>query len=87
MEKKIDSKLMTREMMAKAMACETPEELMALARENGAELTMEQAKAYLAEIEKLDGNFSDEDMAKVAGGGAPGSMRRLALAHCPHRYS
>ncbi|MBQ9377077.1 MAG: Nif11-like leader peptide family RiPP precursor [Schwartzia sp.] len=68
MENKIDPKLMTKEMMAKVMACETPEELMALARENGAEMTAEQAKAYLAKLENLDGNLSDEDMAKVAGG-------------------
>ena len=68
MANKIDPKLMTREMMAKVMACETPEELMALARENGAEMTAEQAKAYLAKLENLDGNLSDEDMAKVAGG-------------------
>ena len=68
MENKIDPKLMTKEMMAKVMACETPEELMALARENGAEMTAEQAKAYLAKLENLDGNLSDEDMKKVAGG-------------------
>ena len=68
MEPKIDSKLMTKEMLTKAMACETPEALMALARENGAELSAEQAKKLLAELEKLDGNLSDEDMAKVAGG-------------------
>ena len=69
MANEIDPKPMTREMLAKAMACGTPEELVALARENGAELTMEQAKKLLAELETLDGNFSDEDMAKVAGGG------------------
>ena len=70
MENKIDPKLMTGEMMAKAMACETPEALVALAREKGAELTMEQAKAILAEMENLDANLSDEDMKKVAGGRA-----------------
>ena len=68
MENKIDPKLMTREMMAKAMACETPEELMALARENGAELTAEQAKACLAEMENFDTNLSDEKMQNAAGG-------------------
>ena len=68
MEKKIDPKLMTKEMMEKAMACETPEALVALAKENGVELSAEEAKKLLAELENLDVNFSDEDMAKAAGG-------------------
>ena len=71
METKIDPKLMTREMMAKAMACETPEALVALAGENGVELSTEEAKKYLAELENLDVNFSDEDMKRVAGGHRP----------------
>ena len=68
MENKIDPKPMTREMMAKAMACETPEALMALAKENGTELTPEQAKKILAELENLDTNLSDEKMQNAAGG-------------------
>ncbi|MBQ9377078.1 MAG: Nif11-like leader peptide family RiPP precursor [Schwartzia sp.] len=68
METKIDPKLMTREMMAKATACETPEALVALGKENGVEFSMEEAKKILDELENLDVNLSDEDMAKVAGG-------------------
>ena len=68
MEKKIDSKLMTREMLEKAMACETPEALVALAKENGVEFSMEEAKKILAELENIDVNLSDKDMEKVAGG-------------------
>ena len=68
---KIDPKLMTKEMLAKAKACETPEDLMALARENGAELSMEQAKKFLAELENHDMDLSDVDMEKVAGGFPP----------------
>ena len=69
MEKKIDPKLMTKEMLEKALACETPEALVALGKENGVELTTEQAKKILDELENLDVKLSDEDMAKVAGGG------------------
>ena len=68
MEKKIDPKLMTREMMAKAMACETPEALMALGKENGMELSTEDAKKILDELENFEMDLSNEDMAKVAGG-------------------
>ena len=68
MEKKIDSKLMTKEMLTKAMACETPEALMALAKENGTELTEEQAEAFLTELENCDMDLSDEKMQNAAGG-------------------
>ena len=50
MEKKINPKLMTREMLEKATACETPEALVALARENGVEFSTEEAKKILAEL-------------------------------------
>ena len=69
MEKNIDPKLMTREMLAKAMACKTPEALMALARENGMELSAEEAEAYFEELENFDMDVSEENMARVAGGG------------------
>lgn len=36
------------------MQCETVEELIVLAKENGAELTEEQAQAYLDEFEDFD---------------------------------
>ena len=69
MANKIDPKFMTKEMLSKAMGCETPEALMALAKENGLELTAEQAKDYLAQMEKIDVQLSDEQLAQAAGGG------------------
>ena len=66
---KIDPKLMTKEMLTKAMNCETPEELLALAKENGLELTLEEAKACLDRLEDFDMELSEADMASVAGGG------------------
>ena len=49
---------LTKEQIKKAMACETAEELMALAKAEGMELTKEEAEAYMAELAdfELDGN-------------------------------
>ena len=58
----------TKEMLAKAMECKTPEELIALAKENGIELSAERAKDYLKQLEGIDIQLSDEAMEKVAGG-------------------
>ena len=63
---KIDGKEISREVLAKAMLCETPEELMKLAKENGVELTKEVAEAYLSEFEDID---LDSDQLKKAAGG------------------
>ena len=63
-----DNKIVvTKEQIEKAMACETAEELMALAKEVGIELTKEEAEAYMAELEdfELDG----DTLKRVAGGG------------------
>ena len=63
---KIDGKEISKELLAKAMACETAEELVALAKENGVEITNEQAQAYLAE--SANNELDDEQLEKVAGG-------------------
>ena len=49
----INKNELTKEQIAKAMSCETVEELMELAKAEGVELTKEEAEAYLAEIEDL----------------------------------
>ena len=63
---KIDGKEISREVLAKAMLCETPEELVKLAKENGVELTKEVAEAYLSEFEDID--LDSDQLKKVAGG-------------------
>ena len=55
------------ELMEKAMQCESAEELLKLAKENGVALTKEEAEAFLAEDAVVD--LAEEDMARVAGGG------------------
>ena len=63
-----DNKIVvTKEQIEKAMACETAEELMALAKEVGIELTKEEAEAYMAELEDFE--LDEATMKNVAGGG------------------
>ena len=63
---KLDLNSFTKEQIEKAMACETPEELIALAKEAGVELTLEQAKAYLEELQDVE--LDPEALENVAGG-------------------
>ena len=59
----------TPELIEKAKSAKTPEELMALAKENGMELTEESAKAYLDLLHPQTGELSDDELDNVAGGG------------------
>ena len=62
----INKNEITKEMLAKAMQCRTAEELMALAKSEGIEVTKEEAEAYLAEM--YDVELEEEELEKVAGG-------------------
>ena len=57
---------LTKEQIAKAMNCETAEELMALAKAEGKEITKEEAEAYLAELDDFE---LDNSMLKNVAGG------------------
>jgi len=63
----IDKIVVTKEQIQKAMACETVEELMELAKTEGVELTKEEAEAYMAEMEDVE---LDSDLLKQVAGGA-----------------
>ena len=67
----INNNELTKEMVAKAMQCETPEELIALAKSEGIELTKEEAEAYLAELDDFE---LDEGMLKNVAGGKRGCL-------------
>ena len=58
--------VVTKEQIEKAMACETAEELMELAKEVGIELTKEEAEAYMAEM--ADVELDSDALKNVAGG-------------------
>ena len=62
----INGKEITQKMMAKAESCKTTDELLALAKENGIEISAEQAKTYLAEY--TGRHLNDEKLDAVAGG-------------------
>ena len=62
----IDKKKLTKEMLEKAAKCETAEELIALAKADGVEITMDEAQAYLAETENVE--LDSSTLEKVAGG-------------------
>ena len=73
----INKNELTKEMIEKAMQCETADELIALAKSEGVELTKEEAEAYLAELDDFE---LDNSMLKnVAGGDGVGCDR------CNHR--
>ena len=63
---KINPNELTKEQIEKAMACETAEELMALAKREGVELTKDEAEAYMAEMEDIE--LDEEVLSKAAGG-------------------
>lgn len=73
----IDKKIITKEQLEKAMECKTAEELMALAKSEGYDITKEQAEAYLDEIE--DRELDRKDLDKVAGG----AVEQLCWNNCP----
>ena len=60
---------MNNELIAKAKHAKSPEELMALAKENGVELTEESAKAYFNQLNPKTGELADDELNNVAGGG------------------
>ena len=62
----INKNELTKEMIAKAMQCKSAEELMALAKAEGFDITNEEAEAYLAEMEDLE--LDSEKLTNVAGG-------------------
>ena len=66
MAEEINKKELTKEQMEKAMGCKTVEELMAIAKAEGYELTKDEAEAYMAELAEVE--LGDEVMEKAAGG-------------------
>ena len=63
------------ELIEKAKSAKTPEELLALAKENGVELTEEEAKAYFDRLHPQTGELSDS-------GGRLQNIRNNATRRC-----
>ncbi len=64
---KIDKKDITKEMVGQAMQCTTVDELMALAKAQGFDLSKAEAEAYMAEL--ADVELDEAQLNKAAGGG------------------
>ena len=64
-----------KDLLEKFLDCETPEEIMAAARSVGVELSEEEAKACLEELEEL----SPEELKAIAGGGKFVDALRAAI--------
>ena len=62
----INKNELTKEMIAKAMQCKTVDELMALARSEGFEITKDEAEAYFAEL--ADVELDEKALRNVSGG-------------------
>ena len=62
----IDKNEITKEMVEKAMQCNTAEDLIALAKTEGVDLTKEEAEAYMAELDDVE--LDSDALKQVAGG-------------------
>ena len=62
----VNRKEITSEQIMKAAQCKTADELMALAKAEGVDITKEEAEAYLAEL--ADVELDNNALGKVAGG-------------------
>ena len=60
----------TAELIEKAKAAKSAEELLALAKENNVELTEEAAKTYFEQLNQND-TVSDDDLEMISSGGCP----------------
>ena len=76
---KLDLNSLTKEQIAMAMECETPEELIELAKKAGIEITKEQAEAYLDELQDFE--LDQETLDKVAGGFMPSLCHQDSSLH------
>ena len=75
-----------KEQIRKAMACKTADELLALAKSWGVELTLEQAEEYIAKMKTSE--LTEEELVQAAGG-YPGcwsdsTCSDLGLPPCPN---
>ena len=62
----INKNEITKEMIAMAMRCKTAEELIALAKTGGYEMSKEEAEAYMTEMSDFE--LNDTALKNIAGG-------------------
>ena len=62
----INEKEITKEMVMKAMQCETAEDLISFAKSEGIEITKEEAEAYMTELSDFE--LEGIELKNIAGG-------------------
>ena len=84
-------KHLTSEMIEKAKAVKSAEELLALAKENNVEMTADEAATYFAQLNPQSGELDDDALNGVAGGGCAENKQNKAnekeaikSVTCPH---
>ena len=70
----INKKELTKAQIMKAMQCKTADELIALAKSGGYEITKAEAEAYMAEL--VDYDLDGEKLQAIAGGTGPYDAQR-----------
>ena len=71
---------MNQELIIKAKAAKSVEELLELAKASNVELSEEQAKEYFAKLNPTKGELSDDELDDVSGGGCEESKTK----YCPN---
>ena len=71
---------MNQELITKAKAAKSVEELLELAKASNMELSEEQAKEYFAQLNPTKGELSDDELDNVSGGGCGESKTK----YCPN---
>ena len=71
---------MNQELIIKAKAAKSVEELLELAKASNVELSDEQAKEYFAKLNPTKGELSDDELDDVSGGGCGESKTK----YCPN---
>ena len=71
---------MNQELITKAKAAKSVEELLELAKASNVELSEEQAKDYFAKLNPTKGELSDDELDDVSGGGCGESKTK----YCPN---
>lgn len=88
---------MNNELIGKAKQAKSAEALLALAKENGVELSEQEANEYFTKLGK-SGELSDDELDNVSGGGCYRNDGRLVVTmgygcdnflciHCGRKYS
>ena len=63
------------EMIEKSKAAKSADELLAIAKENGIDMTADEAAACFAQLNPKSGELDDDELDAVAGGACGGGVR------------